>query len=56
MFKRGTNVRLKIHPIEGMVLNQIIVEDKIQYKIEYLDELGNVQTGYFHEDKLEEMT
>jgi len=56
MFEKGTSVRLKIYPIEGKILKNIIIDDnKISCLVEYEDEFENTQQGYFPEEKLEEI-
>lgn len=53
LIKKGSTVRLKAPVIEGPILDQKIIDDSIQYLVEYEAIDGSIAQRWFREDQLE---
>lgn len=52
-FKSGDDVRQIIHPIEGKIVGKAIVDDDVQYLVEWTDKDGERCQRYFREEEIE---
>jgi len=53
MLKKGQEVKLVQPIIQGKIIKLNIVDDVVQYLVEYKDAEGNGQERYFTEEQLE---
>jgi hypothetical protein len=52
VFKKGDDVVQNIKPITGKVVGQEIVDDEVQYKVEYVTEDGETHRRLFKENEI----
>lgn len=53
LLKTGTTVRLVQPVVQGEITGASIVDDEVQYKVEYVDANGERQERFFTESVLE---
>jgi hypothetical protein len=52
-FKKGDQVRQVIKPIEGEVVGMAIVDDDVQFLVEYIGADGETHSRFFKEHEIE---
>ena len=52
-FKKGQPVRQVAPVVTGTITDQQIIDDQVQYKVEYTDAAGEVNERWFKEQELE---
>lgn len=51
-FKKGDSVVQNIKPITGQIIGQEIIDEEVQYRVEYTGDDGEVHTRMFKEDEI----